>query len=433
MAKIYHAHLYGLREDKYQILKENTVNSTDFHEVNPQSPFYLLIPQDTDLFGEYEQYFKITDIMPINSVGIVTARDKLTIQDTSEDIWNIVNDFASLDIEEARDKYKLGEDSRDWKVDFAQDDLKNSGISKNKIEPILYRPFDIKFTYYTGKSRGFICMPRPEVTNQILNKINLILLVKRQGKRDPYSYFYISNRICESCIFESAYANNSILPLYIYPDTNKPQELQQEKRPNFSPDFLKTLETKLGYLPTPETIFYYIYAVFHSPTYRSRYAEFLKIDFPRVPLTSNDNLFRQLAEYGEQLVQLHLMTSPKLDPPLAPSSKRGGVEAPLIKGGWGDLSFVSKSDRIVAAGHPKYHKGEVHINKQGDCFRGVPEAVWNFYIGGYQVCQKWLKDRKGRTLSDEDILHYHKIVVALAETIKLMQLIDAAIPSFPIK
>ncbi|MDB9541803.1 helicase [Microcystis aeruginosa CS-1036] len=433
MAKIYHAHLYGLREDKYQILKENTVNSTDFHEVNPQSPFYLLIPQNTDLFGEYEQYFKITDIMPINSVGIVTARDKLTIQDTSEDIWNIVNDFASLDIEEARDKYKLGEDSRDWKVDFAQDDLKNSGISKNKIEPILYRPFDIKFTYYTGKSRGFICMPRPEVTNQILNKINLILLVKRQGKRDPYSYFYISNRICESCIFESAYANNSILPLYIYPDSDKAQELQQEKRPNFSPDFLKTLETKLGYLPTPETIFYYIYAVFHSPTYRSRYAEFLKIDFPRVPLTSNDNLFRQLAEYGEQLVQLHLMTSPKLDPPLAPSSKRGGVEAPLIKGGWGALSFVSKSDRIVAAGHPKYSKGEVHINKQGDCFRGVPEAVWNFYIGGYQVCQKWLKDRKGRTLSDEDILHYHKIVVALAETIKLMQLIDAAIPSFPIK
>jgi hypothetical protein len=267
MAKIYHAHLYGLREDKYQILKENTVNSTNFHEVNPQSPFYLLIPQDTDLLGEYEQYFKITDIMPINSVGIVTARDKLTIQDTSEDIWNIVNDFASLDIEEARDKYKLGEDSRDWKVDFAQDDLKNSGISKNKIEPILYRPFDIKFTYYTGKSRGFICRPRPEVTNQILNKINLILLVKRQGKRDPYSYFYISNRICESCIFESAYANNSILPLYLYPDSDKAQELQQEKRPNFSPDFLKTLETKLGYLPTPETIFYYIYAVFHSPTY----------------------------------------------------------------------------------------------------------------------------------------------------------------------
>jgi hypothetical protein len=94
---------------------------------------------------------------------------------------------------------------------------------------------------------------------------------------------------------------------------------------------------------------------------------------------------------------------------------------------------VSKSDRIVAAGHPKYSKGEVHINKQGDCFKGVPEAVWNFYIGGYQVCQKWLKDRKGRTLSDEDILHYHKIVVALAETIKLMQLIDAAIPGFPIE
>ncbi len=432
MAKIYHAHLYGLREDKYQILKENTVSSTDFHEVNPRSTFYLLIPQNTDLFGEYEQYFKINDIMPVNGVGLVTAKDKLTIQDTSEEIWRIVNDFISLDVETARKKYDLGKDSKSWQILLAQADIRKNNLIKDKITPVLYRPFDLKYTYYTGTSGGFICRPCDKIMKNMLLGENLGLVVNKQVKVN-YSHVFISHYSIDFHTLETANANPYLFPLYLYPDTNKPEELQQEKRPNFSPDFLKTLETKLGYLPTPETIFYYIYAVFHSPTYRSRYAEFLKIDFPRVPLTSNDNLFRQLAEYGEQLVQLHLMTSPKLDPPLAPSSKRGGVEAPLIKGGWGDLSFVSKSDRIVAAGHPKYSKGEVHINKQGDCFRGVPEAVWNFYIGGYQVCQKWLKDRKGRTLSDEDILHYHKIVVALAETIKLMQLIDAAIPGFPIE
>ncbi|WP_228054527.1 type ISP restriction/modification enzyme [Gloeocapsopsis crepidinum] len=90
-------------------------------------------------------------------------------------------------------------------------------------------------------------------------------------------------------------------------------------------------------------------------------------------------------------------------------------------------------NRVVDAGYPKYQQGDVIINKKGDRFTGVPENVWNFYVGGYQVCQKWLKDRKGRTLSDEDILHYQRIVVALQETIELMAKIDAAIPSFPIQ
>lgn len=432
MAKIYHAHLYGLREDKYQILKENTVNSTDFHEVNPQSPFYLLIPQDTDLFGEYEQYFKITDIMPINGVGMTTARDHVVIDFEKEPILERATIFRNSNNSDEEVCHQLNIPlKKGWNLENSRKLIRKEEDLEQYITPVLYRPFDNRFIFYHD---SLVWRTVKKVMKNMLLGDNFGLIARRQMVGDKISYFYASQYIIsDGAIRSDNKGSESLFPLYIYPDSDKAQELQQEKRPNFSPDFLKTLETKLGYLPTPETIFYYIYAVFHSPTYRSRYAEFLKIDFPRVPLTSNDNLFRQLAEYGEQLVQLHLMTSPKLDPPLAPSSKRGGVEAPLNKGGWGDLSFVSKSDRIVAAGHPKYSKGEVHINKQGDCFRGVPEAVWNFYIGGYQVCQKWLKDRKGRTLSDEDILHYHKIVVALAETIKLMQLIDAAIPGFPIK
>ncbi len=437
MARIHHAHLYGTREHKYKILSENTLKTTDFQELNPQSPFYLFIPQNTDLLGEYDQYFKITEIMPINSVGIVTARDKLTIQDTPEAIWETINDLAKLDTETAREKYNLGKDSQDWKVKSAQEDIKKNEINQDKITPILYRPFDVRFTYYTGNSGGFICRPRPEVMKNMLLGENMGLIARRQMIGDKISYFFASQYIIsDGAIRSDNKGSESLFPLYIYPDTNKPQELQEEKRANFSQEFLQKIEAKLGYLPTPESIFYYIYAVFHSPTYRSRYAEFLKIDFPRVPLTSNNELFTKLSEIGEKLVQLHLMTSPIFEPPLTPPCEGGGLEiekAPLSKGGWGVLEFISKGDHKVAAGHPKYSKNSVIINKQGDCFKGVSEEVWNFYIGGYQVCHKWLKDRKERTLSEEDIFHYQKIVIAISETIKLMQLINGTIPSFPLE
>ena len=410
---INHAHLYGSREDKYQVLSENTINTTNFTEVKPQKPFYLLIPQDNNLLAEYNLYFKITDIMPVNSVGIVTARDSLTIQDTPEDIWNVVNDFVSLDIEEARDKYSLGTDARDWKVNFAQNDIKDNSLSTDKIQPVLYRPFDARFTYYTGKSRGFICMPRGEVMKNMLLGKNLGLAIGRAGQvidSNEWNIIFCAKDITEFNLYRRG--GNNLFPLYLYPDSNKPKELQQEKRSNFSHDFLKQVENNLGELPTPEAIFYYIYAIFHSPTYRTRYAEFLKIDFPRVPMTSNKKLFTELSELGEQLVQLHLMTSPRLDKPIT--------------------KFIKESDQMVATGHPKYDQGKVYINKT-DYFQNVPEEVWNFHIGGYQVCQKWLKDRKGRTLSAEDITHYQKIIVALAETIKLMEKIDQTIPSFPIE
>lgn len=234
--------------------------------------------------------------------------------------------------------------------------------------------------------------------------------------------------------------STNIFPLYLYPDRDA---LTQDRHANFSPEFLQDITDKLGYTPTPEAIFYYIYAVFHSPTYRSRYTEFLKIDFPRVPLTRKVDLFQQLAAYGEALVALHLMQSPKLDN--------------LI------TQYEGHPDPIVDAGHPKFiphpltpspnqgegeqepqspsaslgeefrvRGGKVIINKKGDGFTGVPEEVWNFYVGGYQVCQKWLKDRKGRTLSPADLTHYQRIVIALQETIRLMQQIDAAIPDWPL-
>lgn len=424
---IFHCHLYGSREGKYDQLANCDINSTQWGKLTPQTPFYLFVPQNTELLPEYEQEWKVTDIMPVNSVGVLTARDSLTIHWTEEDIWKTVTDFVALTPEKARVKYKLGEDARDWKVTMAQQDLKASKLSQKKISPILYRPFDTHYTYYTGNSRGFHCMPRREVMRHMVSGENVGMQVCRQIVSDGWRHILATNLLTDDChVSNKTRERGYTFTLYLYPETQAEIEMGMVRRSNLAPEFIKEFSARLEMRFIPgakgdceqtfgaEDVFYYIYAVLHSPTYRSRYAEFLKIDFPRVPLTGDDELFRQLSAYGEELVALHLMTSLKLENLITQFVDHGG-------------------SRVVDAGHPKFNQGEIVINRRGDRFTGVPERVWNFYIGGYQVCQKWLKDRKGRTLSNEDIQHYQRIVVALKETIELMTKVDAAIPAWPIQ
>ncbi|WP_321170087.1 type ISP restriction/modification enzyme, partial [Mastigocoleus testarum] len=251
----------------------------------------------------------------------------------------------------------------------------------------------------------------------VLTKLAIAIISSRQqSQQSEWSLCGVTNSIIESCVVSNKTREiNYLFPLYLYPNPNNPKELEESVRPNLSPEFLKDITSKLGYTPTPEAIFYYIYAIFHSPTYRDRYAEFLKIDFPRVPLTSSDKLFQQLSAYGEELVTLHLMKSPKLNNPITQFVENGGGK-----------------EVAIGSANKAYANNKVTINKKGDGFTGVPEKVWNFHVGGYQVCHKWLKDRKKRTLSQEDIQHYQRIVVALQETIKLMNKIDQAIPDFPL-
>ena len=404
--------LYGNREFKYRQLNSTNIKETHWGLLAPHSPFYLFIAQDQKLFESYSKWFSIKEIFPVYSTGIVTARDHFAIKWSNDEMWRIVNSFISTSPEKARVAYKLGEDSRDWKVELAQLDVMKNGLDISKIKPVLYRPFDIRYTYFTGNSRGFHCTPRGDVMRNMMFE-NLAILTSRMTKGERFAHVQVTNLITEKILMSPKTSNNSFhFPLYVYQgfDTSS---LWQEKIPNLSQPFLAVIKSKLGCSPLPEHIFHYIYAVLHSPNYRNLYSEFLKLDFPRIPFTSNNQLFHQLVVFGEELVALHLMRSSKL--------------GSLI------THFESNSDRVVEAGHPKYAKGKVIINKRGDAFTGVPEEVWNFYVGGYQVCHKWLKDRKGRTLSEDDITHYQRIVVALQETIRLMQQIDEAIPGFPIE
>jgi predicted helicase len=396
-----------------------------FH--NP--PSYLFIPQDRNRAEEYERGWLITEMMPVNSVGLYTARDNLAIQWTKAELQAILKDFISLPEEMARQKYNLGPDSRDWKVDLAQKDVQASKLNEAKIQQITYRPFDMRYTYYTGISRGFICMPRPEVMHNLIDGRNWAICFMRNSREQIVSNFLVANHIVDKTILSSA-DNANVAPLYIYLDALPQNTLfpisdssttSVARTPNLSPAFITDISNKLHmtFIPYskgdlqhtfgPEDMFNYMYAVFHSLTYRERYAEFLKIDFPRLPLTSNVDLFRELCMLGNRLVGLHLLQT------------SGQITTSYPEPG---NNVVEKVEYTQSSDDPE--QGRVWINKT-QYFAGVPPQVWNFYVGGYQVCQKWLKDRKGRALSYDDSKHYQKIVAALAETIVLMEQVDEQI------
>ncbi len=408
----YHSELWGLRSQKSQHLEEDDIKKTNWKLVDPTAPNYFFEPKNFSLNNEYKLFWKVTDIFPVSSNGLETGKDEHLIKFTKNEIKKVIENLSDIKISDAeiQKKYQI-EDTSGWNFSKRRKLLLEEGYKAETTRQIYCKPFDTRFTYY----HKFLRRHQEQVLRHLVQP-NIALLAMRQvvlGNGD-YSHFGVTNLIVDNRSFLSNRGRPSIYPLYLYPETQAEKDMGMICRPNISRGFLDALETKLCYTPTPETILYYIYAIFHSPTYRTRYTEFLKIDFPCVPLTSSNRLFCQLATYGEELVALHLMKSPKLDNPIT--------------------QFVEdRGDQLVDAGHPKFSDGEVVINKKGDKFTGVPENVWNFHVGGYQVCQKWLKDRKGRTLSNEDIQHYQRIVVALKETIELMAKIDAAIPGFPIQ
>jgi predicted helicase len=440
--KVYHSEIWGLREEKYDWLLENDIKTTNWQELSPKSEFYLFILRDERLLEVYEKYPKITDIFPLNSVGIVTARDNLTIKWTPEEVWTTVLNFSKLDSESARLAYNLGKDARDWKVELAQKDLMDSGLDKRRILPILYRPFDIRYTYYTGKSRGFHCMPRPEVMSHMMQE-NLGLCIGRAGQvvglEKLWNIVFCSNCIEDLNLFYRG--GNVNFPLYLYPDTDKKDlfshaKKPEERKPNISPELFAALSEVYKKEPTPvvksrfigEEIFYYIYAVLYSNTYRTKYAEFLKIDFPRIPFTKDYELFGKMAEYGERLVDLHLSACSGDFSRSLQGQKRlkfacglnHRLQVPLAK-------FQGKGDNKVEKLRYDGKEGRVYIN-QSQYFEGIAEEVWQYQIGGYQVCDKWLKDRKGKPLSLEEMKQYCKIVTSLQKTIEIQEEIDNIYP-----
>ncbi|PZS05633.1 MAG: DNA methyltransferase, partial [Candidatus Chloroheliales bacterium] len=448
-ATVYHADLYGDRDAKYQTLNDSDISATEWVKLAPQSPGYLFIAQDLDLHEEYEQGYKVTSIFGTGSekadqgkvwgLGVITHNDDLLLdfeRGRLEHRFELIEGIATDD--EVSAALNLN-DGTYWSMKRERDKVR-AYPWRNFIKPYLYRPFNNRWICYEPNlmeiGRGGASK---HVTGHMLNGSNIALLTTRQTK-EPFDAFCTAYASAHKSL--SAYDGTYIFPLYLYPDTipgskRKPQPSMFEtadggvggRQANLDARFVREFSAKLGltYVPDgrgdlqqtfgPEDVFDYMYAVFHAPEYRRRYAEFLKIDFPRLPLTSNVELFRALCGLGRQLVALHLLESKPKSPASYPLNGSDMVEVVRYEPAQGSES------------------GKVWINKQQH-FAGVTPAVWEFQIGGYQVAEKWLKDRKGRKLVYEDIEHYRQIIAALGETMRLMAEVDEAIEQhggWPIK
>lgn len=427
LARLFHADLWGQRDaaphkSKYEWLVANDVASTPYAELVPILPRYLFVPRDETLAEEYEAGWGINEVFPTNSVGIVTARDKLTIRWTSDEMRQVAIDFANLSEDEARTHYSLRNDVRDWRVQWAQADIRSHPDASKHIRPILYRPFDKRYTYYTGQTCGFICMPRQKVMHHMLAGPNVGLSTTRATEiTGGWEHIFVSNFLIQHHTV-SLKEVNYLFPLYTFP-TEGLKHLDLAREPNLNTKFIQDIGSSLGLefvsdgsgnlLESfgPDEVFNYIYAVLHSPAYRRRYEDFLKSDFPHIPLIGERALFFALVALGKRLTSLHLMELEEDDAPAFPKIGDNRVE---------NARFAPPKN-----GAPS----RVFINCD-QYFEDVKLEVWSFTIGGYRPAEKWLKDRKGRVLTDDDIDHYRHILSALAGTERVMDEIDELIEHY---
>ena len=367
LGKVYHKDLYGLRQNKYDFLDEATIESIGYKEIAPQSPMYFFVPKDFGLQNEYDKGFIVSDLFIQNSMGVTTGHDKELVS------------FAPFNTDSNTEYF--------------------------------YRPFDnMWLDYDTSK----VVRPRETIMRNLQKENIAICLIKINSSVDGLFKVFVTSGITDKTLLSSK-DNTNVFPLYIY----KENMGSEERIVNFNKDLYDSIAKGLNYLPCydddlridptsefngvlyPQDLFDYIYAVLHSPSYRKRYKEFLKIDFPRIPYPTDWEKFRDLAEKGEELRQLHLMED-------LPHST--GVSFPI--GGTLQVDCY------------RWQQNRVYINSE-QYFEGVPESAWNFYIGGYQPAQKWLKDRKCMTLSFEDVKHYQRIIYVLQQTKRIMEEIDS--------
>ena len=375
LAEVYHCDLYGKRKVKYDYLSEHTFSTTDFTRITPTAPFYFFMKRDTANESLYNGGFAVNEIFPINTVGVVTAKDAVLIDTSKQCLLNKVSDY-----------YKIEPNDR-------------------LVTKICYRPFDDRYIYYDTSK---IERPREKVMQHFALGDNVGLMTCRQTVID-WSHIGVTTKMMESTRVSNKTREISYaFPLFIYSSSTR--------QPNLNMEIVGSIADRIGLVfeaePSdnegvfsPYDLLDYIYGILHSPSYRERFNEFLKVDFPRIPYPADAIEFKRIAKIGEELRKVHLM---EIKPSIMTQFNVAGsnvVEA--IKITDGDSNDLCK----------------VWINDE-QYFDGVPRIAWEFYIGGYQPAQKWLKDRKGMTLDIDDIMHYQRIISALCKTHELMQQID---------
>jgi predicted helicase len=403
LGQIFHFDLFGDRETKYSTLNESAIGKINFKKLSYEPPYYFFVPkQSSD--KKYNSWFSLNELFINVNNGIKTDRDSLFIGEKKSDIENRFKTLLGGELSKSFiDEYRVV-NSGSFKI---TERIKSKKYNLDFIKKILYRPFDIRFIYYDPQ---IVSRPAQKVMQHMLQE-NIALLCCRQQSTFDFQHILVSNILTEVCTVslqtkETTYT----FPLYLYPDANGQQTIEQTagRIPNLNTEIVRQIAEKLDltftnekqitqYTFAPIDILDYIYAVLHSPTYREKYKEFLKIDFPRVPYPKDEMTFRKLVALGSEIRQIHLLESPIVEKYIT--------------------QYPIDGNNVVTK--PKYENGKVFINDT-QYFDNVPEIAWTFFIGGYQPAQKWLKDRKEGALEFDDILHYQKIIVALKETDRLM-------------
>ena len=424
-AQVLHGELWGDRDTKYRQLWDGTVPALIATDVSPQAAPWRFKPTDKVLEAAYLAGFSVADLFSPNgrpAPGIVTTHDEFAIS------WSAVEAAEKVELllatateADARQLFRLCSQSQ-WNYAAAKVALAD-GAWRQAITPIAYRPFDTRFTVYNSH---VAVHRRNRVMSHIFGHQNLALLVTKAVRDSEYAHCFLTDTCNEVIFLSGVSASNAMsLPLYLFPEEGT---LDQSIRVNFEPKLYGKIRAMAGLSGTPAVpggtnafrqaigderpdevkVFDYIYGVLHSPAYRARYAEFLKIDFPRIPFPASSESFRAISEQGEALRRLHLMENAAI--------------------GATPYSFHGDSDSVVDKA--RHENEQVWVNAD-QYFDGVPAIAWGFRIGGYQPAQKWLKDRKGRALTYEDIRHYQRIIKILVETDRIMRTID--LPHMPMR
>lgn len=400
-ADVYKAELWGERNKKYDYLRQTSFEEIAWEKIEPQPPMNMFFIEDVKTKSSYESGLSLRELFDVNGTGILTKRDALCVQFTPEEALKAADDFLHKPKEEVTEKYSIPSDVRDWKYAWAKEDLRKHGIKETSVKAIMYRPFDKRYTYYTGNSRGFMGWPVHAVMQHMINTDNIALVTARSNKAGNSTHFFVSKELVEYKCGERT-TNSSVFPLYNMGDG------AFERKANFNPAAIKQFEekTRLEFSESKDKdnqfdaldLFAYIYAVLYSQRYRDMYKEFLNRDFPVVPYPQKVDLFWKLSKLGRILIDYHLSAKMEKE----------------------EYTFTGENHCVEKV---SYKEGKVYINKTS-YFSDVPKAVWEFIVGGYQPCHRWLRDRKGRKLTKAEVEMYFGIISTISHTITTMTQID---------
>ncbi len=401
--QIKYCDLWGLRNKKYEFLNTHDVTNTNWEKIEPKDKYGFFVKKDYQYLEKYKQFFPIQKIMEKRIIGVTTGKDDVLVDFSKEELNR---KLSMLD----KDSFYLL--MRNYEVEGKLIDTWYKELSTvivdEQIMKYSYRPFDTRFIVYNKK---ILQRSRYSIMKNMFHD-NLGIICMKGIRKKYLGYYFIVNNVVDRHILDLAADSAYVFPLYLYEEETKHQQIPlqfqdqsmiDKKQPNINLKIIDWLEQTYGEKITPKEIINYIYAVLFSNSYRNKYKEFLKTDFPRIPFIKDYELFEKLVYLGGELIDFHLLTHSQLNKPIA--------------------KFCGKGTNLVVKREYNETQNRVYINDH-QYFEGIDVDIWNYFIGGYQVSDKWLKDRKGHSLSSEDIKHYCRIITSLAKTIDLQKNID---------